>query len=105
MTAPDPLLSFLCTRNLVMREANDRSPMSDDEMNGLLDRAIALEKAIMATPATSVEGFAAKLMLQIEVAIEGFEVNDDFARALIREGRDAFGIGDFITPALEGVAQ
>ncbi len=101
--APDPLLSFLRTRNQVMREANDRSPMPEEEMNEYLDRAIALEKSLMATPASSIEGFTAKLMLQIEVAIEGFEVNEEFARALIREGRDAFGIGDFINPALEGV--
>lgn len=105
MSTSDPLLKLLCDRNLVMRDANARSPMPAEEMDAILDRAIAIEKAIMATPAASVEGFTAKLMLQIEIAIEGFEVNDDFARTLIREGRDVFGIGDFIDPALEGVQQ
>lgn len=101
MSGRDPLLSFLCTRNLVMRAAN--MPLATDEnLDEGNARATALESLMMATPAVTLEGFAAKLMLQIEISVEGFEVNMDDARALIREGRDRFGIGDFITPELEG---
>ncbi len=100
MSAPDPLLSLLCDRNRFMREADEHSA-DEPEMNRLLDRAIALEKAILDTPAVSVGGFAAKLMLHIETVLEGFTPSGNVLAALIREGRETFAIGDFINPALE----
>lgn len=99
-TIIDPIVAMLEERNAIFGEAEVRAPLPDPEMDALIDRGSVVDARILAATPTTIAGLVAKLMLQMQLIVEGFEVGEEHARTLIHESRALTGIGAFINPTL-----
>lgn len=95
----DPHRGWLNARNALMVEAN--APASEG-LDALFERMNALEECIMRTPATSLDGMLAKVLLLAQTCLEGFQPDIGWVADTIQESRTLTGMGETSYAVPEG---